>query len=266
MSAQGRDLWKKEHRQVGWLGKILGGTIGFAIGGPLGAIAGAAFGHAFDRSSQDALTGDGPRRLPQEQAQLTFFVATFSMLAKLANVDGRISSKEIDVINRFMLHDLHLDPQSRMVATNIFNAAINSPNQFEDFANQFYAEFHNQPQLLQMMIDILLRVATADERMSASEETLIRAAANIFNISPAMFENLRSRYGQPSDHHYAVLGCSRNDSDDAIKKKYRRLVMEYHPDRIVSKGLPEEFSKFAQEKFREIQQAYDAIKKERGIK
>ena len=113
---------------MGWLGKLLGGTIGFAIGGPLGAIAGAAFGHAFDRSSQEALFDDGHRQIPQEQAQLTFFVATFSMLAKLAKADGQISSKEIDVINRFMLYELHLDPQSRMVATNIFNAAIDSPN------------------------------------------------------------------------------------------------------------------------------------------
>jgi DnaJ like chaperone protein len=62
-----------------------------------------------------------------------------------------------------------------------------------------------------------------------------------------------------------VLGVSPQDSNDAIKQAYRRLVREYHPDTIASKGLPEEFTKFANEKFREIQEAYEAVRQERGF-
>ena len=92
---------------MGWIGKLVGGTIGFALGGPLGAIAGAAFGHAFDKSHYDVEPERAIRQRPGQEAQFTFFVAAFSMLAKLAKADGRITQGEIDTINRFMLQLNH---------------------------------------------------------------------------------------------------------------------------------------------------------------
>lgn len=251
---------------MGWLGKIVGGTLGFAIGGPLGAIAGAAFGHVFDRSNETYYDQDAMRPLPGEEAQFTFFVAAFSMLAKLVQADGRVTSQEVDTINRYMMEDLHLDPEGRMVATNIFNAAMNSPNSFEDFARQFYGQFYNQPQILEMMLDILVRVSLSDGSMTANEDQLIQNASRIFNFSDRMFSAAKSRYVQTSDKYFAVLGLDHTASDDQVKKQYRKLVMEYHPDRIISKGLPEEFTQLANEKFREIQEAYEVIKKERRQK
>lgn len=251
---------------MGWLGKVIGGTLGFAIGGPLGAVAGAVFGHAFDRTSEEYGLGESTRTLPGERAQFTFFVATFSMLAKLAKADGQISKDEVDSINRFMLEDLNLNPQSRMVAMNIFNAAVNSPQSFHDFATQFYGQFHAQPQILAMMVDILLRVSVADGEMSAAEEDLIVSATRIFNFRDEDYQKLKSRYVQAFDKYYAVLQSNKSDTDDHIKKQYRKLAKEYHPDKIISKGLPEEFNQLAHEKFREIQEAYEIIKKERGFK
>ncbi|UCD88765.1 MAG: TerB family tellurite resistance protein, partial [Desulfobacterales bacterium] len=84
---------------MGIIGKIIGGTIGFAMAGPLGAIAGAALGHAFDSNGHHYQTAERPRLAPGEEAQFTFFVAAFSMLAKLAKADGRISREEIDAVN-----------------------------------------------------------------------------------------------------------------------------------------------------------------------
>ena len=251
---------------MGWLGKVIGGTLGFAIGGPLGAVAGAAFGHAFDRTSEVNDVGGSTGTLTGEQAQFTFFVATFSMLAKLAKADGQVSKDEVDSINRFMLDDLNLTPQSRMVAMNIFNTAINSPQSFHDFAIQFYGQFHSQPQILAMMVDILLRVSIADGEMSASEEELIISAVRIFNFSDEVYQTLKSQYVQAFDKYYAILQSAEHDTDDHIRKQYRKLAKEYHPDKIISKGLPEEFNQLAHEKFREIQEAYEIIKKERGIK
>jgi len=251
---------------MGWIGKIIGGTLGFAIGGPLGAIAGAAFGHAFDRTAEEMDVQEVSSRQETDTAQFTFFVAVFSMLAKLAKTDGEISRGELDTIQRFMLYDLKLEPQSRMFAANVFNAALQSPNTFEEFASQFYGQFHSEPQLLEMMIDILLRVAVSDGAMSDSEERLIRSAVRIFGFSEAVYEKIRSRYVQKTfDRYYAVLGVNPTDTNEAIKSRYRKLVMEYHPDRVVARGLPEEFGKFAQDKFREIQEAYEKIRKERGF-
>jgi DnaJ like chaperone protein len=70
---------------------------------------------------------------------------------------------------------------------------------------------------------------------------------------------------QAFEKYYAILQSTKQDSDDHIKKQYRKLVMEYHPDKIISKGLPEEFNQLAHDKFREIQEAYEIVKKERGI-
>ena len=247
---------------MGWLGKIVGGTLGFALGGPLGAIAGAALGHTFD-----ATDNQYPRaRLSyHEKAQMTFFVATFSMLAKVAQADGRISLEEIQAVEGFMANELNLTPESKRFAVEIFETAINSPMAFQDFAGQFYHQFHNQHRLLDLMIDVLLRLSVADGALSDSEEKLISSAARIFRFSEQKYNELKARYAPDFEKYYAILGIHSRASDDEIKRQYRKLVKEYHPDTIASKGLPEEFNKFAHDKFREIQDAYDAVKQERGI-
>jgi DnaJ like chaperone protein len=252
---------------MGIVGKIVGGTIGFALGGPLGAIAGAAFGHAYDASSElEVSRPEGAERLHVETSQMAFFVATFSMLAKLVRADGKISREEIDTIERFMHQDLRLDPQSRHHAMNLFRAALDSPGTFEDFASQFYGHFHDQPQLLDLLIDILVRVSLADGSLSDAEDRMIRSAVNLFRMSDTQYRQIRSRHVRDVDRHYATLGCDRGCSDEEIKKQYRKRVRDFHPDTIAAKGLPEEFTRFAGEKFREIQEAYEEIRRERGMK
>lgn len=250
---------------MGWLGKIMGGTIGFALGGPLGAIAGVALGHTFDVNNKQYHTGARQRLSYHEQAQMAFFVATFSMLAKLAQADGRVSPEEIQTIEDFMSQELNLSLESKRFAVEIFETALRSETPFQDFATQFYHHFHHQPQLLDLMIDVLLRVSIADSTFSDSEQRLISSAAQIFNFSEQKYEELKSRYGLGCNKYYAILGTDNNATNEEIKKQYRKLVKEYHPDRIASKGLPEEFNQFAHDKFREIQEAYDAVKQERGI-
>ena len=251
---------------MGIIGKLIGGTLGFAMGGPLGAIAGAAFGHAFDRDDPGRAYGD-PRRLSTgQEAQVTFFVAAFSMLARIAKADGDITSAEIDSIQKFMVQELNLDPQNRKIAMDIFYAANQSPERFSDFATQFHQQFRSQPQMLELMVDVLLRVSLADGSLHSQEETLIEEAVHIFNISPDHYATIKQRYVRDTGKHYAVLGCRPEDSIEHIKSQYRKLMFDFHPDRIQSKGLPEEFTKFANAKFREIQQAYESVKKERGVK
>lgn len=251
---------------MGWMGKLVGGTIGFALGGPLGAILGATFGHAFDTESDIDAENNRQRLSSVEQHQITFFVGAFSMLAKLAQADGQVTREEIDSIEAFMEKDLRLDMQGRHAAVNIFRTALKAPGEFSDFARQFYSQFHNQPQLLELMIDILIRVAVSDGDMSKAEEVLIQSAVTIFNFSHQRYEQLKAQYAHNSDTAYAVLGCQPTDSDEQLKRCYRKRVQEYHPDKIAAKGLPEEFTRFAQDKFREIQDAWEKIKTARGIK
>ena len=251
---------------MGAIGKIVGGAIGLALGGPLGAVAGAVFGHAYDLSSEEEETLPHAAPSTGDKAQITFFVAAFSMLAKLSQADGRVSAEEVDSINRFMAEDLNLNPAERQTAGRLFEAALNSPQRFEDFAAQFYDQFQHQPQMLEVMIDILLRVSLADGQLDPREDRLVNAAARIFRLDDDVYGRIRARYVSDVGRHYAVLGASPDDSDEVVKHKYRRKVAEFHPDTIAAKGLPDEFIKFANDKFREIHDAWEAVKKERGLR
>lgn len=254
---------------MSWLGKMIGGTIGFAVGGPLGAVAGAAFGHTFVDKKEQAYLSSGQKTYDRlssnEQAQLVFFTAAFSMLAKICKADGKVSDHEISAVTKFMQHDLQLDLNSQNTAKNIFRQALDSPESFDAFAMQFYSVFKGQPNIIDLMMDVLLRVSAADGKISKEEEIMLSSASSIFNYSSSDYERLKSKYVKTYNKYYAVLKCDENSSNEEIKKQYRKLVTQYHPDKIEAKGLPEEFIKFANDNFKKIQQAYDNIKKERGI-
>jgi len=263
---------------MGWIGKLIGGAIGWVIGGPLGLIAGIAFGNLFDRAGHISMdqgqAGPGGAFQSQsysreQQSQMVFFVGAFSMLARLATVDGRLLPEEQKKVEEFIDQDLKLDAQSRNAAMRVFSAALSGGGTFTQFATQFYQNFSHEPALLELMIDIFYRVAIADGEINAAEEQLISQAARLFNISSALLDSIRHRYtggaGSPN-RAYAVLGLDKEASNEDIKKAYRKLSIEFHPDTVASKGLPEEFTKFATDKFRAIQEAYDALKKERNIK
>ncbi len=247
---------------AGLIGKMVWGTLGLVIGGPLGAILGAALGHAYD--NKDKITVKGSLS-SSYNPDVTFFVATFSMLAKIAKVDGKVTEDEIDSIRGFMTNDLSLNEESKKIAVNIFRTALESSETFEAFAVQFYSQFKNQQGLLDMMIDILVRVSVADGDMSPKEEELVLTAVRIFNFDYNRYKTIMAKYDiRHTEKSYAILGCDKNDSFDKIKTQYRKLASEYHPDKILSKGLPEDFIKFANDKFREIKEAYENIKKERN--
>ncbi|MFA6010424.1 MAG: TerB family tellurite resistance protein [Desulfobacteraceae bacterium] len=250
---------------MSWLGKVIGGAIGFALGGPIGAVAGAVFGHSFDQDDHDTYSEERLRLSNNEKAQMTFFVAAFSMLAKMATADGKICNKELDAVEQFMKRDLQLNSESRKAAMSIFRTAVDSDATFEGFASQFYDQFRTQPRFLEILLDVLIRVSSADGSVCDEEEQLLLSAVRIFHYRTEDYLKLKSRYIDRSDTFHAILGCDRQDSDEFVKKQYRKLVTEYHPDKIASKGLPDEFSKFAADKFREIQEAYEMVKKERGM-
>lgn len=243
------------------MGKILGGGLGFIVGGPLGAVLGAVAGHhTLDGGSM----GGGGLFSSLENKQSIYFTATFSMLGKLAKADGVVTQQEIDVIDRVMKENLRLNPQARDLAIRIFNEAKNSDQRFEDFAEQFYVEFGSSKQVCASIIDLLLLVGYADGRLSDAEEAMILSAVRTFQLEDH-YQQLKGRFtGMPEDvnRYYTILGASKGDSLTAIKKKYRKLAMEYHPDRIQSQGMSPELASAAEDKFKEIQHAMDMVEKD----
>ncbi|MCZ6674305.1 MAG: TerB family tellurite resistance protein [Verrucomicrobia bacterium] len=261
-----------DFKVMSWIGKILGGSVGMMMGGPVGALIGGAIGHLFVDSRMEEAVAEqrrpGSRRATfsnQEQKQAVFFASVFAMLGKMAKADGNVTQAEIRVVEAFMRDHLRLDKQARMFATNIFNRSKDDAYPFTQYASEFARHFHGDSNMRMVLFEILFQVAAADGSLHRTEEHLLRQAIQYLNTPPHLFDELKARLAPSADPAYAILGLTPDATDAEVKKAFRAKVMEFHPDKIVSKGLPEEFLTFAEEKFKEINAAYDKIKKARGL-
>ena len=243
---------------MSWFGKIMGGGVGFMLGGPLGALVGATLGHALiderGRGERGPMSG-------VEQRQAVFFTAVFAMLGKIAKADGRVCEKEIAAVKVFMNEQLRLPPAVQQFAIGVFNEAKDNDTPFEEYARQLGAVFADNPALRTMLYQVLFSVAMVDGSLHPAEEVILRAAPAPLGLHPGIFDTVRRQFGHDLSHHYAVLGLEDGAPLAEVKKAYRRLATEYHPDKVVSKGLPEDFARFAEQKFKEINEAYAVISK-----
>lgn len=254
---------------MGWWGKVIGGGFGFMFGGPLGALAGMALGHQFDKGLNLAELEPGN----PERVQLAFFTATFSVMGYLAKADGQVSRSEIQMAENIM-GQMNLNAEQRKAAIELFNQGKQDDFQLDEVLSQFRRECHRRTSLLQMFLEILIATAFADNALDTAEHNALKRIAADIGFSPQQLEQLirmvgaQQSHGQaqtPSiDNAYAVLGVSRDVSDAELKKTYRRLMSQHHPDKLVAKGMPEEMIKLANEKTGEIKTAYEQIKQSRG--
>ncbi len=273
---------------MSWWGKIVGGAFGFMLGGPLGAILGAALGHGFDKGLKgipDQPAGWEPG--DRERVQTAFFTATFSVMGHLAKADGRVSPDEIRLAEAVMA-EMDLSPELRRAAMRLFNEGKAAAFPLDAVIEQFRAECHGRSTLIRMFVEIQLQAAYADGRMDSAEDRLLQLVCTRLGFSELDYRRLqrmveaerhfagagaagadaRGRGRQPGptlDDAYAVLGVTSASADAEVKKAYRRLLSQHHPDKLVAKGLPEEMMKLAAQKTHEIKQAYDRIKTERGF-
>lgn len=244
---------------MSWFGKIMGGSVGFMLGGPIGALVGASLGHTLidGKAEPGRMTG-------QEQRQAVFFTAMFAMLGKIAKADGKVCENEINIVRSFMRDKLRLDAATQQFAMGVFNEAKDNRTPFEDYARQFGQLFQREQQLRMMFFEMLFSLALADGVLHPAEEKILRAAPSLLGLHGDIYDTVKRQFVNDVSHYYAILELEDGADMSAVKKAYRKLVSEYHPDKIISKGLPEDFIKFAEEKFREINEAYEAIKKAKG--
>ena len=267
---------------MSWFGKVLGGTFGLMLGGPLGAIAGAALGHLFFDSAQDQISEDQGGRpkftASAERIQAAYFIALFSLLGKIAKADGKVTKDEGDLVIRF-LDQMRVTGQQRDFAIQVFNEAKGIHYTVDELAQQFHQVTGGRKDLTFGLLEMLFQVAMADGTFHPQEEREIRRVASIVGLSQYEWNTLYHRYigaeggaggggaarGASLSEHYETLGVSESASDDEVRKAYRRLAKENHPDSLIAKGLPEEFIEYATERFQRIQNAWDAVKKARGL-
>jgi DnaJ like chaperone protein len=273
---------------MAWWGKLVGGALGFVVGGPLGALLGAALGHNVDRGLK--LQGLGaPDPADRERVQAAFFTATFSVMGHLAKADGRVSPHEIALAEALMAQ-MDLSPDMRRAAIRLFNEGKSPGFRLDEVIEQFQRETMRRRTLIQMFLEIQLQAAYADGSLNPQEERVLLHICRQLGISEFVFRRLEQlvrlqrefmagrtggagagqsprepmRTGPSLDQAYTILGVKREASDAEVKRAYRRLLSQHHPDKLVSKGLPEEMMKLATQKTHEIRQAYEMIMAARG--
>ena len=253
---------------MGLLGAIIGGSIGFMFGGPLGAIFGGAIGSNFEGSNgRGRLPHPGSRPSSPLRTQQAFLVAVISLAAKVAKADGRVTPAEVASFNCFLQQNLRMSGPERQMAARIFNEARDSAIPAEEFARQIRGIMGHQTSQLRDLVSLLLSIGMADGKLTRPEEDLIRSIARELGLSERDFQEAKAMF-QPKaslDDAFAVLGLTSATEKSEIKKAYRRLAKEYHPDIVASKGMGEDFQEFAAQKMRAVNGAYDRIKEARGL-
>ena len=235
----------------------IGGMIGFLIGGPIGGILGAIIGSKLSDKNQIQPSSN-------QKSQAAFFTALFACFAKIAKADGRVSREEVDKVDHFIKSRFKFPPQQRAFAIEIFNLAKDDQNSFEDYALQLTTLLSSDPSSLTMFYELLFELSMADGYLDPSEEKLLFQAIKIFNLDPDLMSTYKKKFGANAADAYAILGVDQSMSFKDIKKAYQRKRKEFHPDTLVSKGLPEELLDKAKEKFIEIQSAFEEIQKQKG--
>ncbi|NKB36154.1 MAG: co-chaperone DjlA [Gammaproteobacteria bacterium] len=264
---------------MSWWGKILGSTFGFMIGGPIGALLGAALGHNFDKGLELQGGTDGFNPGSQERVQTVFFTASFSVMGAVCKADGQVTKDEIEIARQVM-GQMQLSAEQRKAAMALFSEGKQENFPLVDVLEQLRREIGQRHNLKRMFLEIQLYAAFADGSVHDKERALLLKACSILRISQHEFAQMESAIGAQFHHQkgasgqstalsledaYALLNVEESDSTAEIKKAYRRLISQHHPDKLVSKGLPEEMMKIATDRTHEIRQAYEKIKKERNF-
>jgi len=252
---------------MGIFGAILGGTIGAMTGGPVGAILGSMLGSSMGNSMGTAArTAVGNA---QQQQQTVFAVALTSLAAKVAKADGQVTGDEIRAFDQFLKTSMRMSPDERRFAADVFNQARDSSAPASEFARQLGTVFRGRTDRLRDVITILLMIAFADGKLHTAEEALLKSIARDMGLGEGDYQSCKATFkastGVSDINPYEVLGVDPGVSDPDVRSAHRRLVREYHPDVLESKGLPDDFKEFASKKMAAINDAWSIVREERGL-
>lgn len=191
-------------------------------------------------------------------------ICLVALLAKISKADGAVTAREISIFKDILKNETELNNKQMQEAAAIFNTEKANIYNYEEYLKRAYVSLSDNKNLLKYFIEIMFKVANEDGGVHSEQEKIILRAVYIFELSNYEYEEIRNRLIQELDKYYEILKCSRDSTNEEITSTYRKLIITYHPDKYISKDLPQEMINLAKEKTQEIQNAYDLIRKARG--
>lgn len=253
-----------------WFGKAIGAALGMALGSYPGAVLGALLGHQFDQGLGDALPGATPR------AQHVFFAVTFEVMGRVAKVDGRVTEEEVQIARRIM-HRMQLKPDQVRQAIGYFTAGKRADYPLQQRLNDLAASIGHRPEVARAFVEIQVQAAVGAGDIAQSKRELLWQIAHTLGLNRVELAQIESmlrggrQVSRPEQRldlgsAYSTLGIEQNADEKDIKIAYRRLMNQHHPDKLVSRGLPESMTAVAEARTLKIRAAYDRIREDRGFK
>lgn len=255
--------------------KFIGFIAGFYFYGFFGALLGLFVGSFFDRISAYGLGAVNP--LQNGLRQGVFLETVFVAMGKLAKADGVVSQDEIAHVEQFM-QKLGMTAEHRSQAIAWFKQGADPAFDIKPACQRFMDICGHTKNLKQVLLVYLIVMAVADGHFHPAEEALLADIAALLGYDRTAFRQIlemvlnQSHFGagqvSPADaleDAYKALGVTKDSTDAEIKRAYRRLMSQYHPDKLIGQGVPADMIAMATEQAKEIQLAHDLIKKNRNI-
>lgn len=250
-------------------GKWIGGGLGWVLGGPIGGILGFLFGSMFDSMQTGAYEWRPPIGDNQQEAygpetrtrtrQGDFMVSLLVLAAAVMKADGRVLKSELEYVKQFLRNQFNqeLTGQSILMLRDILKQEYS----VRDVAQQVgrFMDYSSKLQLLHFLFGISM----ADGRSHPREIDVIREISGYIGIRNRDYDSIKAMFIKDNFYHYKVLEITPDATNEEVKKAYRKMAVKYHPDKVSHLGP--EIQESAKKKFQELNAAYDAIKKERGM-
>ena len=288
---------------MGFIGKIIGVFLGWKVGGFFGAIAGLILGSIADKKLYELGSVSSSFFKKKTTRQDLFMQTTFAVLGHLSKSKGRVTEEDIQLANQLMIQ-LKLDDAGRKLAQDAFRRGKESDFPIRQVIREFRIGCGQRADLLRMFLQVQVQAAFADSELHENEKEVLYVIAEELGLSRMQFEQMiamemaaraftqggfyqqyqqgdyqggyqyqqqnsggyQHAAGPTLNDAYKVLGVTESDEQNTVKRAYRRLMNEHHPDKLVAKGLPPEMMEMAKEKTQQIQAAYDLICKAKGWK
>lgn len=237
-------------------GKWIAGGLGWAFLGPIGGILGFLVGSAFDGGQSKIFANQGPNAATTRG---DFMVSFIVLTAAVMKSDGKVTRGELDYVKKYLLQSF--GPDAANDAVRMLRDMLKQEIPIHEVARQIgqHLDYSSRLQLLHYLFGITI----ADGTTHKSEADLIHTIASNMGVSNSDFNSIKSMFYNDTNAAYSILGLKPNASNDDIKKAYRKMAVEYHPDKVAYLGPDVQES--AKDKFQKINQAYESIKKERGF-